>query len=227
MPTRPVRFWRTIAAMPPLLPWLIAALAAYLFGSIQSGLLIGRVVFGIDPRDYGSRRTGATNVLRTMGAKAAVAVVAMDALKAVFGIGVARALLPDEPWAHVLAAFAVAAGHNWPVFAGFRGGKGVIVSATATGMLYWPVLALIVPVGLLVVWTTRYVSLGSMIGAVVTAVAAAVFYQNGSIPLPYLVYYVVGAALVLLTHRENIARLVAGTENRLGQRVHTQTPSAA
>ncbi len=213
--------------MPSLLLWLVALIAAYLFGSIQSGLLIGRLVFGIDPRDFGSRRTGATNVLRTMGAKAAVAVVVMDALKAVFGIGVARILLPDEPWAHVLAAFTVAAGHNWPVFAGFRGGKGVIVSAIATGMLYWPVLALIVPVGLIVVWLTRYVSLGSMIGAVVTALAAVVFFERGDIQLPYLVYYLIGAALVLFTHRENIARLMAGTENRLGKRVQTQSQPAS
>src|SRR5688572_27185419 len=128
-----------------MLPWIAVGVSAYLLGSIPSGLWIGRLVFGIDPREYGSRRTGATNVLRTMGTKAALAVLVLDVAKGVAAVALARALMPYEPWGHVLAAFSAAAGHNWPLFSGFRGGKGVIVSATGVGMLYWPILAAIVP----------------------------------------------------------------------------------
>jgi acyl phosphate:glycerol-3-phosphate acyltransferase len=208
-----------------MLTWAAAIGVAYLLGSIQSGLLIGRVFYGVDPRNFGSRRTGATNVLRTMGKKAAVAVVLLDFSKGALAVALAKWLLPAEPWAHVLAAFAVAAGHNWPVFFGFRGGKGVVVSGIATAVLYWPIFAVLVPVGLLVVWRTRYVSLGSMSGAIAAPIAAAYFYSQGMMPQPeYVIYCVIAGALVVLTHRENIARLLAGTENRLGQRVERTEP---
>jgi acyl phosphate:glycerol-3-phosphate acyltransferase len=160
-------------------------------------------------------------VLRTMGTRAAVAVAVMDALKGTAAVVLARWLLPDAPWAHVLAAFAAAAGHTWPVFSGFRGGKGVIVSGVAVGVLYWPILLALLVVGPVVVAATRFVSLGSMAGAVVTAALAIAAYFAGQIPLPYLFYFVVAAALVIWTHRQNIGRLLAGTENRLGQRVQT------
>jgi acyl phosphate:glycerol-3-phosphate acyltransferase len=204
-----------------MLMWVAVVTLAYLIGSIQSGLLIGRVFYGVDPRNFGSRRTGATNVLRTMGKKAAVAVVLLDFSKGAAAVLVARWLMPDQPLAHVLAAFAVAAGHNWPVFFGFRGGKGVIVSAVATAVMYWPIFTVIAVVGLLLVWRTRYVSLGSIGGAIVAPIAATFFYSQGMMPVEYLIYCVIGGALVVWTHHENISRLLAGKENRLGQRVDT------
>src|SRR5688572_9490064 len=203
--------------------WALPAsvLIAYLLGSIPSGVWIGRIVFGIDPRDYGSRSTGMTNVLRTMGKRAAAAVLALDLAKGAVAVGVARWLLPEEPWAHVLAAFAAAAGHNWPIFVGFRGGKGVVVSGVAIGVLYWPILAAIILVGIVTVYVTRYVSVGSMLGAITTAALGLAAYATGAIPLAYLFYFLVASALVLWTHRSNMARLLAGTENKLGRRVHT------
>ena len=201
--------------------WGVVVAVAYLLGSIPSGVWIGRYVFGIDPRNYGSRSTGMTNVLRTMGKKAAAATLTLDLVKGALAVVVARYLLPGEPWAHVLAAIGAAAGHNWPIFVGFRGGKGVVVSGAAVGVLYWPILAAIVPVGIVTVYLTRYVSVGSMIGAIVTALLALGAYVTGAIPLPYLLYFVIAAALVLWTHRSNVARLLAGTENKLGQRVQT------
>src|SRR5688572_4064002 len=147
--------------------WAVASLVAYVLGSIPSGVWIGRYVFGIDPRDFGSRSTGMTNVLRTMGKRAAAAVLFLDLAKGALAVGAARAILPAEPWAHVLAAFAAAAGHNWPIFSGFRGGKGVVVSGVAIGVLYWPILAVIIPVGIITVYLTRFVSVGSIMGALV------------------------------------------------------------
>ena len=201
--------------------WGVAVVVAYVLGSIPSGVWIGRVVFGIDPRNYGSRSTGMTNVLRTMGKKAAAAVLFLDLAKGAIAVGAARWLLPEEYWAHVLAAFAAAAGHNWPIFSGFRGGKGVVVSGVAIGVLYWPILATIIPVGIVTVALTRYVSVGSMAGALTTAALGVAAYVTQQIPLAYLFYFVVASALVLWTHRPNIARLMAGTENKLGHRVQT------
>jgi glycerol-3-phosphate acyltransferase PlsY len=201
--------------------WVAIAAIAYLLGSIPSGVWVGRLVFGVDPREHGSRGTGATNVLRTMGAKAAFVVALMDALKGAAAVVTARFLAPADPGAHVRAAILVAAGHTWPLFSGFRGGKGVIVSAVAVGVLYWPILVVIVPIGALLVARTRFVSLASISGAVVTAALGVAARAAGQIPDEYLFYFVIAAVLVIWTHRQNISRLAAGTENRLGQRVQT------
>jgi glycerol-3-phosphate acyltransferase PlsY len=201
------------------LTWLGAIGAAYLLGSIPSGLLVGRLIFGVDVREHGSHRTGATNVLRTLGTKAAVAVFAMDLAKGLLAVLLARWLLPGEPWAHMLAAFAAAAGHNWPIFVGFRGGRGVIVSLAALCVMHIPVAALVLLTGFVVIWRTRYVSLGSMCGAIVAPLSSLAFYLHGDLPLPYLVYAIIGGALVVITHKDNIRRLLAGTESRIGQRV--------
>lgn len=206
--------------------WLVVAVAAYVLGSIPSGVLVGRIYKGIDVRDYGSKRTGATNVLRTMGTGAAAVAFLMDAAKAVVAIVVARWILPHEPWSHVLAAMAVMAGHNWPVFAGFRGGRGVIVSATAVGMLHFPALVIMLIPGLVALWRTRYVSLGSIVSAAMAPPSFLFFYLRGDVPFAYLAYAVVGAALVILSHRDNIGRLLSGSESRLGQRVSTADDSA-
>lgn len=203
--------------------WLVVAVAAYLLGSIPSGLLIGRLVFGVDVREYGSRRTGATNVLRTLGTKAAVAALLMDIGKGIAAVALARVILPESPWAHVLAAFLAAAGHNWPIFVGFRGGRGVVVSAAALIVLKPEIFLFITVVSSTVVWRTRYVSLGSVVGALLSPLAGIFFYLRGEMPLAYLIFTIIGAVLVVSSHKDNITRLMAGTENRLGQRVQPTT----
>ncbi len=197
--------------------WIAVLAVGYLLGSVPSGLLIGRLAFGIDVREYGSRRTGATNVLRTVGKGAAAAALVLDLGKGVLAVLAAKALLPQEPWAHVLAALAAAAGHNWPIFVGFRGGRGVVVSAAALGVMNPLVLLAIIVAGLTVIWRTRYVSLGSVLGAALAPPLMLLSYTQGSIPFPYLAYSIAGAALIIAAHRDNIARLLAGTEARLGQ----------
>jgi glycerol-3-phosphate acyltransferase PlsY len=208
--------------MAVVLTWLLAVALAYLLGAIPSGLLVGRLFFGFDVREYGSRRTGATNVLRTMGRPAAAGVVVMDLAKGVLAVLLAHWLLPVEPWAHILAAFAAVAGHNWPVFVGFRGGRGVLVSAAAAMTFYPPILLAYLVVGLVIVWYTRYVSLASIIGAAVTPLIFGGLYLADVAPLPYLVFALVAATIVIVSHKDNIGRLLAGTEARLGERVpHT------
>ena len=222
-------------ALPwPALLWVAAAVIGYLLGSIPSGLLIGRLFFGIDVREYGSRRTGATNVLRTLGPKAAVAAVGMDLAKGAAAVALARWLLPGEPWAHAAAALLAAIGHNWPVFVGFRGGRGVLVSMAAVGVLHPPVLLLLLYFGALAIWLTRYVSLASILGSALAPAFFLLFYLRGDVPLAYLLYSVAGALLIIVAHKDNIERLRAGTEARLGQRVgiaaagvSTASPSGA
>lgn len=208
--------------LPELPLWLTVAAFAYLVGSIPSGLVIGKVFYGIDVREYGSHRTGATNVLRTMGKGAALAATLVDVGKGVAAVLFARWLLPGEPWAHAMAALLAAVGHNWPVFVGFRGGRGVLVSVAAVGVLYWPVLVGLLLLGLLVVWRSRYVSLTSITGAAAAPLLFLLFYLAQGpevVPLAYVAYAVVGATLVIASHRDNIQRLLTGTESRLGQHV--------
>jgi glycerol-3-phosphate acyltransferase PlsY len=208
-----------------VLPWLLSVVVAYLLGSIPSGLLIGRLFFGIDVREYGSHRTGATNVLRTMGGGAAVAAGAMDFAKGALAVYFPRLLFPDDPiaasWAQALAALAVTAGHNWPIFVGFRGGRGVLVSVAAVAVMYPPMFLLHLVVAALVVWRTRYVSLASVVGAAITPPLFLLLYLGGQIPFAYVAYTIVGAVVVVVSHRDNIARLLNGTEARLGESAST------
>ena len=209
-------------------PWVLVGVTSYLLGSIPSGLWIGKLFFGIDVREYGSHRTGATNVLRTMGKGAAIAVTAADVLKAVVAVELARWLLPAEPWAHVLAAIGVAVGHNWPIFVGFRGGRGVLVSFAATAVLYWPIFVVLLLVGVVILWRTRYVSLASVVGAALAPVLFLVahFVAPDDVPWPYVLYAFVGGGLVVAAHKDNIDRLRRGTERKLGEAVQRDPPAA-
>ena len=147
-----------------LLPYIVMLPAGYLLGSLPFGLILGKLSKGVDVRDYGSGSTGMTNVMRTAGAPAAALTLLLDMCKAVVAVLIARWLF-DAPGAEALAgALAALAGHNWPVFVGFRGGKG-----TAAG---WGALIILSPisglvatlVGVPTVALTRYVSLGSILG---------------------------------------------------------------
>lgn len=203
--------------------WPAAIIIAYLLGSIPSGVWIGRIFFGSDVRRYGSGRTGATNVLRTFGKLPAAIVLLMDLAKGVVAVLLARWLItpamPLSDWSGPVAALCAATGHNWPVFVGFRGGRGVLVSAAGVAVLHFPVFLLVIPLGVLVVWRTRYVSLGSIVSAAASALFFFAFYAWGVLPAAYAAYGVLGAVLVVISHRDNVRRLLAGTESRIGQRV--------
>jgi len=198
-------------------------LGAYLLGSLPTGYLAGRWLAGIDIRNRGSGSTGATNVARAVGNRAAVAVLAIDALKGVLAValvaGTYTLLAPGllapawQPWLAVAAALGAIIGHSWPVWLGFSGGKSV---ATGLGVLL--VLEPTVAVGTLaafggVLALSRIVSLSSL-----TAVAAAVSLTVAlGAPRPYLLFVSVAGAYVVWRHRGNVARLLRGTEPRMGQ----------
>ncbi|MBA3793166.1 MAG: glycerol-3-phosphate 1-O-acyltransferase PlsY [Rubrobacter sp.] len=184
----------------------------YLLGAIPIGYVVGRA-FGVDVRQVGSGNIGTANVLRAAGKWAAILTLLGDMLKGFFPVVLATVLVESE-WLHAAVALAAIAGHCWPVFLRFKGGKAVATGAgTSIG------LAPVVGLGLFAFWwavvlLSRYTSLGAIAVMLVSPLA---FVLTGQ-PLPYVVYTVVGGALVLYRHRENARALVKGTERKVGQK---------
>jgi glycerol-3-phosphate acyltransferase PlsY len=189
--------------------------AGYLSGSIPFGVLLGRFVLGVDVRHVGSGNIGATNVARAGGKKVGIAVLLLDALKAIVPILVARSLLGGRPAAElwtVLVALAAFVGHLFPVWLGFKGGKGV---ATGLGIFLvlapWAAIAGVVTY-LAAYGATRISSVGSLAGTAVCALGTFVVHGWTS-PVSWAGLAL--AVLILVRHRENISRLVRGEEKRM------------
>lgn len=200
---------------------LLAAILGYFLGAIPFGLLIGRWTRGIDLRAYGSHRTGATNALRTLGAPAAAGVFVLDVAKGVAAVLIARLLFAGDPvveWAAALAGLAAIVGHNWSVFIGFTGGRGVATSAGALGAMTPWTLVFLLPIVFAVMWRTRYVSLGSIVGAVSAPIITAFLAGVGWASVQAIAYALASGLLVTVAHADNIGRLRAGTERRIGQK---------
>ena len=203
-------------------PGLTVAIVAgaYLLGSVSFSVVLVRLVQGLDVRTVGSGNAGATNVMRAAGKKAGAAVLVLDVLKGVTAVAVPRAL--DAPASVVSgAALAVVLGHVFPVFFGFRGGKGVATSAGALGTLAPAAMALGLLVFVAVVRWKRYVSLGSIVTTVSFPLLVALGGLAGwrDYQEPWLVLAAAGIALlVVLKHAKNLKRLRQGTEPRLGER---------
>jgi len=223
--------------------YLLVAILAYLIGSFPSGVAVVRIVRGIDVRWVGSRRSGATNVFRAAGVVSALVVFMLDTVKGAVAVwlgmwlagspavaarwaawtGVTTAWpLPaaaiSPVWAGLVAGLAAIAGHNWPIYIRFRGGRGV---STTLGTII-PLSPLVAAVGFLVgasiILLSRYASLGSLIGCLF--IPAGLLVQSLFIPVPFAVilYGAFVAGMIIFQHRDNIARLRAGTERRLGSR---------
>ncbi len=202
-----------------MIEFVAVVIGSYLIGSIPSGLIIGKLR-RVDIREYGSGNIGTTNVLRTLGARYGALVLIADVFKGVIAVLLARYII-GSPMSEMAAGFAAVAGHDWSLFLKFKGGRGV---ATSLGAL----LPLVMPapltgvIGLaafvLVTLASRYVSLASIVGSVSAVVAMAVFMGMDRVPWEYLVYIVVVVALIIFQHRDNISRLLSGTESKLGQK---------
>lgn len=198
--------------------WLalvLAALAGYFVGAIPCGYLIGRR-FGLDPRTSGSGKTGATNVLRTLGRKASLAVLVCDVAKGVVAVMIARLFFDGVVAAQAAAGIAAIVGHVFPVFIGFRGGRGV---ATALGAMLAinPLVGMVgVLGGLIIIARSKLASLGSLLGAGLAlafiAILVASRLEQSLLPL---VFCVLATVILALTHRDNIQRLVSGTERKI------------
>ncbi len=202
---------------------------AYLIGSIPFGVIIGKWLAGIDPRNYGSGKTGGTNVMRILGAKVGVMVISLDVAKAAIAVGIATTVFGTtvapvgsfyihRQVAGLAAALAVICGHNWPVFLKFRGGRGV---ATFFGALLpiAPAAAIFgAEVLAVVAVSTRYMSAGSIAGALAAWAILVPLTIFSALPPIFLVVVLLCSALVVYQHRDNIARLRAGIERRLGEK---------
>ena len=206
--------------------FLLAALLGYVLGAIPFGLIVGRLTRGIDLREYGSHRTGATNALRTLGLRAAALVFLLDVGKGVAAVVLSRVLLADDPqveWAAAVAGFAAIVGHNWSAFIRFTGGRGVATSAGALGAMSPWTIFLLAPIVIGIIWRSRYVSLGSVTGGLLAPVITAVLWALGAATLPAIAYAAASGLLVTVAHADNIARLRAGTERKIGQKEAVKT----
>jgi glycerol-3-phosphate acyltransferase PlsY len=199
---------------------------AYLLGSFPTGYLVARWAKGIDIRQHGSGGTGATNVLRTVGKEAAIATLLIDLLKGMLSVLLAEGAFPIilanypdtgvtaawQPWVEMLAGLLAIVGHSRSVWINFTGGKS---AASGLGILLamaWPVALGAVAAFGVTVGLSRIVSLGSMVAALVTI---GLMFLTGQ-PMAYGVFAIIGGVYVILRHRTNIERLLAGTEPRLG-----------
>jgi glycerol-3-phosphate acyltransferase PlsY len=200
------------------MPWvelLVAVLLGYLIGAIPSGVLVGRLR-GVDPRDAGSGRTGTTNAIRTLGPGLAALVAALDLGKGIVAVLLLNAIGP-APWAGALAGIAAVVGHVKSVFIGFHGGRGVATGGGA--MLVLAPLAILIAVLelLIIIATTRLVSLASLSAATTVAIVSVALYYLGWAGPEVVVAAVAIGVIVILAHLDNIGRLLAGTERRFGR----------
>jgi glycerol-3-phosphate acyltransferase PlsY len=191
---------------------ILSCLIAYLLGSVSSGILVSKIAKGPDLRTVGSKNTGASNVQRTMGWKYGLITFFADAIKGVLSCLIAE-LLTGDHMAALPAGLCCVIGHNWPVFFGFKGGKGV--ATTGGVMLYcFPIPALFCIAGTIaLIAAFRYISLGSLF-MVVSFAIWSVFFSNGNIWI--ILWACVLMIMCIIRHHANIGRLLKGTENKLG-----------
>jgi len=205
-----------------ILPLLLIAVIGYLWGSIPSGYWMGKLLRGkdFDIRDYGSKKTGATNVRRILGNGPALIVLLVDMSKGIGPALLARyvPLFHGAGWGIAVASFAALLGHCYPIFIGFRGGRGVITGAGAVLVISPLVFLIAAVIAITTIAISRYVSLGSIVGALTMIVCGIVFGILGWVSIPEAVFLVLGPAFVILLHYDNIGRLLAGKERKLGQK---------
>ncbi|MDY6907150.1 MAG: glycerol-3-phosphate 1-O-acyltransferase PlsY [Chloroflexota bacterium] len=204
-----------------VLQFIGAIALGYLIGAIPFGVIVGRLTRGIDVREFGSGSMGMTNVLRTVGTVAAVVVFCADLAKGAAAVALALPILSSTPavvpWGMAAAGVAAVVGHSWPVYIGFRGGRGVTTGFGALLVMSWPIGVISFAIFIAVVATWRYVSLGSMAAAVAMLVVTIPFVLLGWEPIAYLVYGLAVVPAVIFRHRGNIGRLRHGTEPKLGK----------
>jgi glycerol-3-phosphate acyltransferase PlsY len=210
--------------------FVVAVVIAYLLGSVPFGLIMGRLRSGIDIRKQGSGKTGATNLMRVAGTKLGLLTIVLDVVKAAVAVILAAVIVGRDSgvltvggvsvyWQHVAqvaAGLAAVAGHNWPVFAKFKGGRGVTAYFGTVFAIFPPAGIFGAEVLAIAALRSRHMSLGSLLGALATwCLMVPLTIVHGLLPPIYLVYGSVVVALIAYQHRDNIRRLRQGTERRL------------
>ncbi len=195
---------------------LLILFLGYLLGSFPSGYLAGRIAKGIDIRSLGSGSTGATNVLRHIGKRAAITVFLIDVFKGVLAILLAKYFLLNDSL-QVTVGLSTLIGHIWPIWLNWRGGKAV---ATGLGIflgLSWQVGLATLGIFILTIALFRIVSLASVIASLALPIIMFISFNNSNFSLPFLVISLLATTLVVWRHRENISRLLKGKEPKIGQ----------
>ena len=206
----------TMEDQPESAQYSVVLPLAYLLGSISWGYLLLQLKMGVDVREYGSGRTGMSNVLRTGGVKSAAIVLTLDIAKGVIAVLIARAVI-DTNAAEVAAALIVLVGHNWPVFLQFKGGRGILTALGGLAIMV-PIAAVIATVAFIAITgLSRYISLGSVIGVIIGAIAILGLALADVQSNTYMVYGFISATMIVWQHRDNIQRIRDGSERRLGQ----------
>ena len=195
---------------------LIVAVAAYLIGSINSSIIVGKLWGKIDIRNFGSGNAGATNTLRTLGIGPTILVIIGDALKGVIAILIGW-FLAKENGGLIAGLFAVV-GHNWPVYFQFKGGKGILTSAFVILMVSPKEGGIAILIALAIMAITRYVSLGSVAAAALYPILIGIMEAGKPNSRNLFIFAVLLAVLAIYRHRSNIKRLINGTESKLGQK---------
>ena len=188
---------------------VLIALWAYLIGSIPNGLIFGKAIWHKDLRRFGSHNIGATNAWRVLGHKAGLLIFLLDFIKGQLGVLLGGCIM-ETPGAMVLGGFFAVVGHMFPLFLGFKGGKGVATALGVMAALMPQITAIVFVVWLALVLFTRYVSVGSIAAALLAPILAALLNE----PAEFFAFALAAAVMIVWRHRENLARLKAGRENR-------------
>jgi glycerol-3-phosphate acyltransferase PlsY len=203
-----------------LLTDVAVIVAGYLLGAVPVGLLVARWQRGIDLRRYGSGSTGATNVLRALGWRASLVVLIGDCVKTIIPVYLAGQLTGNA-WVESTTAVVAIAGHCWSPYSGWRGGRGSSSSFAALLVLQPPVAIASFVVAGVTVALTRYMSVASILGTAFGGLVMAWLVLHGSVPLGDIVFTIGSPAIVFIRHRENVVRLLAGTERKFGLKSDT------
>jgi glycerol-3-phosphate acyltransferase PlsY len=202
---------------------VLVLIASYCIGGIPWGLVLVRLIKHVDVRDYGSGKTGATNVLRLLGWQGFAAIVVLDAVKGAGAVILAR-VVTGNAWVEGAAGILAISGHCWSPYLRFRGGGRGMVTAMGAAFTMAPGLILLVPVFLIPVLLTRYMSLGNVTASLAAPIVLLIGALLGWSPWAYFFFGTAGCALILINHSDNIQRLLAGTERKIGDKVAPRAP---
>ncbi|MCC7370503.1 MAG: glycerol-3-phosphate 1-O-acyltransferase PlsY [Chloroflexi bacterium] len=208
---------------------VIGAVVGYLLGMIPTGAIVGRCL-GVDLTKVGSKRIGMTNALRTLGIRWAIVVLLGDILKGTLAVLIVGWVVGGRPWgdvswAQVMAAAFAVLGHTFSPLLGFKGGRGIVTGGGGLLVLSPEAFAIALVCGVAMVVLTRYMSLGSLVGTAVsgaTVIVQALFFDG---PTPYLLYGTALPAFLFWAHRDNIQRLLSGTERKLSRGSRDKLPT--
>lgn len=191
--------------------YILVILISYTIGCFSSAYIIGKLFENIDIRDYGSGNVGATNALRVMGAKLGAFTFVLDILKGIVAVLLGNYLLGDI--GALLGGLFAVVGHDWPIFIGFKGGKGIATSIGSLLVLYGPIIFIPIAITLIIIAISKYVSLGSISFLILTPITYLILGRP--FQKEYLLISIVLAVIGIIRHKENIKRLIKNEENRL------------